>query len=220
LTAEVLALVEAVEHHADRSGRLMIEDGPASLYDEVHLPGYLPVRTRVEQVGGPYPHTFLQHHFATFQRDWTMGRRLSEISAGEFWYYTDLYNIRWIAAASDEAKDFVRRIASDGSSGPASQGAERSAPIVEVWRSERYVLWRVERAPSFTGYEGDRVTASLNEIRIELAEDRDSFLLRYHWDEGLKASLPAKITPAYAVGDPVPFIMVEPNGARSIILKY
>ncbi len=220
LTAEVRDFVTAVQEHTDQTGRLMIEDGPAALYGDAQLPGILPVYTGVEQIGGPYPFTFLEHHFATFERDRMMGGSLSEFTASEFWAYADLYNVRWVAAASDEAKDFVRGVASDTTSVPRRWRREGSTPLVALWQSDRYALWRVDRPATFTGYESDRVTASLNRIQIDLAEVRESFLLRYHWDGGLEASGPARITPVYELDDPVPFMRVETNGARSIVIKY
>ena len=70
----------------------MIEDGPAALYGEAHMPGILPIFTGVEQIGGPYPYTFLKHHFATFQQNKTFGKPLGELSPTEFWAYVDLFN--------------------------------------------------------------------------------------------------------------------------------
>lgn len=216
-TPEVRDFVDAVRRHTDDSGRLMIEDGPAALYGESHLPGVLPAYTGVEQIGGPYPFTFIQHHFATFQSDRTMGRPLRDISPGEFQDYADLYNVRWIATATVEADEFVRRI---GSAAADTTGGFVRSPLVELWRSGRYSLWRLEGIRSFTGYADDRVDATFNRIRIELADDREAFLLRYHWDRGIHVSSPAAVTPVYRLGDPVPFIWVETNGARSIEITY
>jgi len=217
---EVKALISIVRKSTDPSGRLMIEDGPAALYDGVHLPGLLPAYTGVEQIGGPYPFTFLKHHFATFQRDWTMGRPLAELTAREFWAYADLYNIRWVVTASSDARDFVARIAADTTSVPRSWRVQGSPPIAPLWKSRRYALWRIERVATFTGGEADRVTSSFNSIKVDLAGERESFLLRYHWDDGLSVNPPAKVTPVRALEDPVPFMLVEPNGARSIRIKY
>jgi hypothetical protein len=220
LTAEVRDLVSAVEHHVDRTGRLMIEDGPAALYGDSHLPGLLPVYTGVEQIGGPYPFTFLKHHFATFERDRTMGKPMSEVTPAEFWAYVDLYNVRWIAVASDEAKDFVRGVAADTTSVPKSWRVDGSTPLDVLWQSKHYTLWRVDHSPTFTGTEGDRVTATFNRIQIDLGAEQESFLLRYHWDSGLKANAPVRITPVHGLDDPVPFMLIEPNGVRSVVIRY
>lgn len=220
LPAEVQELVEAVQRHTNRAGRLMIEDGPAALYGEVHLPGLLPLYTGVEQIGGPYPFTFLEHHFATLQEDWTMGKPLAEISAREFWAYADLYNIRWVVAASADVKDFMARAASDTTGIPGGWRTGGAPLMSTVWQSDRYVLWQINRPPTFTGGETDRVNASFDRIEIDLPGDRGEFLLRYHWDKGLKVRPPSTITPIRRLEDPVPFILVEPNGATSILIEY
>ena len=220
LSAEAQELVENVQRNTDGTGRLMIEDGPAALYGDVHLPGLLPLYTGVEQIGGPYPFTFLEHHFATLQLDWTMGKPLARLSAGEFWAYADLYNVRWVVAASDGVKDYITRVASDTSGAPGAWGIDGEAPMSLVWKSDRYALWRVNRPPTFTGGTRDRVSASFDRIDVELAGDRGTFLLAYHWDRGLKARPPATITPVRQLDDPVPFILVEPNGATSIKIEY
>lgn len=215
-TGEVQDLVGAIQRHVDSSGRLMIEDGPAALYGESHLPGVLPVYTGVEQIGGPYPFTFIKQHFATFQRNWTMGKPLRDLSPREFQAYADLYNVRWIVVASKEAEDYVKRVAGEAE----TVGGEAPPPLVELWRSGGYSLWRVERVPTFTGHAGDRVTATFNRIRVDLAGKRDAFVLSYHWDRGIEVSAPATVKPIYRLDDPVPFIRVEPNGATSIEITY
>jgi hypothetical protein len=219
LHPEVRDLVEAVRAYTDRSGRLMIEDGPAALYREVHLPGLLPMFTGVEQIGGPYPFAFVEHHFATFQQNKTAGKPLSEITPRELRAYTDLYNVRWILTATRETDDLVARMA-------AGSDAPRRAPSVDgalaevIWKSPRYTLWRVRAPGTFTGGEDDRVRASFNRIEIDLARVSESVLLKYHWDEGLTVSPPATISPVYQLDDPVPFVILEPNGASSIVIEY
>jgi len=64
------------------------------------------------------------------------------------------------------------------------------------------------------------VSASFNRIEIDLTGDRGEFLLRYHWDKGLKVRPPSTITPIRLLEDPVPFMLVEPNGATSILIEY
>ncbi len=220
LSADARVLVENVQRYTDRTGRLMIEDGPAALYGDVHLPGVLPLYTGVEQIGGPYPFTFLEHHFATLQMDRTMGKPLADLTAPEFWAYADLYNIRWVVAASAGVKDFMSRVAADTTGVPAAWRTGGAAPMSAEWQSDRYVLWRIHRPATFTGGDGDRVTASFDRIEIDVTRNRGPFLLAYHWDEGLSVRPPATITPVRRLDDPVPFMLVEPNGATSIVIEF
>ncbi|MEJ2721355.1 MAG: hypothetical protein P8181_09475, partial [bacterium] len=209
---EVQELLDALSTNLDHSARLMIEDGPAALYDEVHLPGILPVVTGVEQIGGPYPYTFIAHHFATFQTDFAMGRPLASFSADEFREYLDLYNVGWIVTASPAGHDGIVRLLNAGGNLDDGGGI--------VWSSPRYTLWRLNRPRSFTDNPDDRVRAGYNRIEIELAAIPERFLLRYHWDRGVKAAPPAVVLKERVLDDPVPFIVVDPNGASSIVIKY
>jgi hypothetical protein len=45
-------------------------------------------------------------------------------------------------------------------------------------------------------------------------------LLKYHWDRGLKATPPARISPERRLDDPVPFILLEPRGERDVAIKF
>jgi hypothetical protein len=217
---EVKELVEAVKTHVDPSGRLMIEDGPAALYGNVHLPGLLPSYTGVEQIGGPYPFAFVKHHFATFQQDETAGKPLAEVPPGEFRAYLDLYNIRWILTATPPTRDYISRtiLYPDGGFGERPGGGNATARI--IWESPRYALWQVDRPGAFTGGESDRVRSSFNRIEIDLEGAHDFVLLKYHWVDGLSVSEPATMTPVRQLDDPVPFIFVNPNGASSIVISY
>ena len=150
-SAEVTQLIEAVRLHTNRSGRLMIEDGPAALCGGSHLPGLLALYTDVEQIGGPYPHTFLEHHFATFQADWTFGKTLAERPPDALWPYINAYNVAWILTATTAGRDYIVQLGTD---------------VKEVWRSRRYTLWRVERTPQFADIAGVVVDAGYNRIDV------------------------------------------------------
>ena len=89
-----------------------------------------------------------------------------------------------------------------------------------AWRSRRYTLWRIDRPATFTGRSGDRVRAAFDRIEIDLAGEIAPFHLAYHWDKGLAVRPPARIAPVRRLDDPVPFILVEPNGATSIHIEF
>jgi hypothetical protein len=220
LDDEVAELVGALRRVTGPSARLMIEDGPAAMYGDVHLPGLLPALTGVEQIGGPYPYTFLSHHFATFEVERTMGRPLAKMTSREFWDYAALYNFRWVATASGKARDFMSRIASDVSPSGLEPDSTGGRSLEVVWRSGRYEVWRIGERPSFTGATPARVRADFDRIEVDLETPAESFTLAYHWMKGLRVDPPAVISPVAVFDDPVPFIRVEPNGATSVLIKY
>ncbi|MEE9269091.1 MAG: hypothetical protein V3V49_02415 [Candidatus Krumholzibacteria bacterium] len=216
VTPEVQRLIDVLREHTNSGGRLMIEDGPARLYGGVHLPGILPLYTGVEQIGGPYPFTVIRHHFATFEKERTMGRALERHEARAFKRYFDLYNILWIVTATPEAADFVRRTAGTG----PDAGAADTPLVDRTWQSGRYTLWRVNRKAAYTDVDGPEVTAGIDRIEIAGTGAAPSFVLKYHWDKRLSVTPPATMTAEFRMDDPVPFIRITPNGADRVVIRY
>jgi hypothetical protein len=217
---EVASLIEAVGTRVDRSGRLMVEDGPALLYGGAHVPGMLPLLTGVEQIGGPYPYTFISHHFATFQLDKTMGRPLAGIPKSRFQKYMDLYNIRWILTASQEAGDYMGGLGDRTAEGRRGVGPDAEGDWRSVWQSGRYTLWQSRRTGSFVEGGNASVDSGYNVIAVRLRDTADVLVLKYHWDERLRVTPPARISPVHRMDDPIPFIRLEPGGMTEIFIRF
>ncbi len=208
-TPEVEALLDALVRHTDSSGRLMIEDAPARVYGDCYLPSIIPLFTGVEQIGGPYPTTFIKHHFSTFQLDYTMGSTLEQLEPGKLFAYMELYNIHWVLAATESAKAYF-------------EGRQFLEP---VWSSRHFVLWKVSPDWFFASEPGVSVRAAYDHIQVSITPDAgypppDSILVKYHWDRGLRASPPAKVSQTIRLEDPVPLILLEPNGATDIQIFF
>lgn len=200
----IASLIEAVKSRVDKTGRLMIEDVPASFYGEVHLPALLPLITGVEQIGGPYPHTFLLYHFATFEWDRTFGRPLNQWDSQALRPYLDMYNVRWILTAKRESGDCLKKLLG----------------IEPAWEQGTYMLWELEPLPRAENGHQPTVTAEINRITVENAGDVESYLLSYHWVPGLSVTPPARIYAKSQLKDPVPFVVVEPNGLSRVEITY
>lgn len=204
LPDQVTELVRIVKDGSAIAGRFMVEDGPAVLYKHIHLPSMLPLLSGREQIGGPYPYTFLPHHYATFQLDKTFGKPLADYSPAELYARLSDYNIRWILTASGGARDRIAAV-----------------PSVTLKASAgRYSLWSVagDFGPVFDG--DARVTAAQNRISVSFERDPAEVVLKYHWDKGLRASAPAEIHPVWRGDDPVPFIELDPHQAREVVITY
>jgi len=206
---DVQALIAALQEHTDTSGRLMMEDGPACNYGNCHLPSILPLFTSVEQIGGPYPYTFIEHHFSSFQVDCTLGRPLAQVEPDRLENYLNLYNVKWILTATPESRAYIARLPS----------------IRPLWSAKKFVLWQRTAEANQSLYAGVTVRASYNliEVTIEPQPGRpppDNILLSYHWDRGLRVTPPARISQVMYLGDPVPMILLEPNQAREIKITY
>jgi hypothetical protein len=209
LTPAARNLVEELSRRIDRSGRLMIEDGPAWAYGETFLPALLPHYTRVEQIGGPYPFTFIKHSFATFKTCEAFGKPLWETDAGPLREYLDLYNVRWILTAT-----------------PACAERIEALGFSNGWRSGAFSLWEIAppAGASFASEPGVEVRASYGRIDVTIAPGDTPppirVLLKYHWDRGLRVAPPARISPVMRLDDPVPFILLEPGGESEIRIYF
>ena len=64
------------------------------------------------------------------------------------------------------------------------------------------------------------VDAGYNRIDVRLDAVADTVRLKYHWDKGLKVTPPARISSVYQMDDPVPHILLEPNGATEVVITY
>ncbi len=210
LPPEVARAIEAIRMHADDSGRLMIEDGPAWVYGNSHLPSMIPLFTGIEQIGGPYPFMFIEHGFTTFQTRMTMGEPLRVMPPGRLLEYIDLYNVRWILTATPEAAASIGKL-------PCAEG---------IWSSEHFSLYGVTTPSSgFSMERGVTVRSSYGALRVTIGRVAGQapparILLKYHWDRGLGVAPPARISPVMRMDDPVPFILLEPNGMTDVRITF
>ncbi len=210
LTPDVTRFIEAIGRHADRSGRLMIESGPAWAYGDSHLPSIIPLYTGIEQIGGPYPFIFIEHGFTSFQVRRTMGLPLAKMPPELLLEYIDLYNVRWIATATPEAGAYIEKL-----------------PSVKVlWSMKHFALFGVTTPPSgFASERGVGVRASYDLLQVTIAPDAGqapphAIVLKYHWDPGLEVAAPSAISPVKRLDDPVPLILLEPNGKMDVRITF
>jgi hypothetical protein len=208
-TPEVARVVDALKLHTNASGRLMIEDGPAWAYGNSHLASVIPLYTAVEQIGGPYAFMFIKHGFTTFQAGRTMGVPLKEMDPGRLREYIDLYNVHWILTATPECERYVNGL----------------PYATSLWSSKQFHLWEVSAGSTFASEPGVAVRASIDLLHVTISNTAahatpEKILLKYHWDRGLEVASPARISKILQLNDPVPLILLEPNGARDIRITF
>jgi hypothetical protein len=205
LKPDVASMVEEVSARIRLPGRLMIEDTHAIHYGDVHLPALLPLTTGVEQIGGPYPHTFLLYHFTSFRWEATFGRSMDRWDRESLQTYLALYDVRWILTATARTRDVITGIAGR----PPD------------WSQAPYAMWTLDPPPGAAQADGAAVVESgLNRLVVHGDADSDGYFIHYHWVPGLEASGVARIRPVHRYDDPVPFIYVEPNGEGIVIITY
>ena len=208
-TPEVEELIDALEKHTDPSGRLMIEDGPAWDFGNSFLTAVIPQFTGVEQIGGPYPWMYIKHNFTDFHMCRAMEKSLHDMGPDMLWRYIHLYNIRWILTTTPDCREYMDGI----------------LDYDPVWRSRHFSLWELELAAGSMEERGISIRASYGLIEVTLSRDEESnlpgrVLLPYHWDRGLHVDPPATISKEQRMDDPVPFIILEPNGVSKIRIEY
>lgn len=208
-TPETDSLIKALIQHTDTSGRLMIEDGPAWLYGNCHLASIIPLSTGVEQIGGPYLHVFIKHDFSSFRIFRTMGEPLGKMKHERLLDYMKQYNVRWVLTATPESRAYFEEHPLEG----------------PIWSSRHFTLWAVSHASA--PWEGRGVTVTADYDRIDVTVKPvpgrprlEKILLPYHWDRRLKVTPPARISGKMYLDDPVPFILLEPNGETDIRITF
>ncbi len=208
-TPEVEKLIGALVEHTGPSGRLMMEDGPAWNFGDSFLSAMIPQFTGVEQIGGPYPWAFIRHNFTNFHMCRAMGKSLPDMGPDMFWRYIHLYNIRWILTSTPDCREYIDGI------------LDRDP----VWRSRHFSLWEVEQAGRSLEERGISIRSSYGRIEVTLSRDEGGnlprrVLLPYHWDGGLHVESPAVLSREQHMDDPVPFIILEPNGESDILIEF
>lgn len=208
MTDELGEAVAALRLHTGASGRLMVEDGPAWIYGDSHFASVIPLYTGVEQIGGPYAFAFIKHSFATFQTGRIMGTPLKEMKPERLFEYIDLYNVHWILTATPECAAYVKAL----------------GYVRPLWSSRHFALWEVATESTFASERGVTVQASYSLLHVTLppggVQSSKEMLLKYHWDRGLVVAPPARIEKTLRLDDPVPLILLKPNGANDIRITF
>jgi hypothetical protein len=135
---------------------------------------------------------------------------LVEMPPGRLLEYVDLYNVRWILTATPEAAAYIDKL-----------------PYVRAfWSSQHFTLYGVT-APylGFASERGVAIRASYDLLQVTIAPGvgqaiPKTIVLKYHWDPGLEVAAPCTISPVKQLEDPVPLILLEPNGETDIRITF
>jgi hypothetical protein len=138
-----------------------------------------------------------------------MNRPLGEIDSRTFLGYAAIYNVRWILTSTSDCRENVGRLIGD----------------LPLWESRHFSLWEIESPGRRLEDQGIEISASYGMIEVKLQADGEgrlpsSVVLPYHWDRGLRVDPPAGISRLQQMDDPVPFILLEPNGESEIRIEY
>lgn len=203
LTETHQALFQWVEENTDTSGRILFED---SIHTEVFAPfglpsgmsfiATMPFYVKREFIGGPYPWTFIKHHFADFCDGKLLGKPIGSYDEEALEEVLKTYNIKWAVSFSEEVN---RRFLSS---------PEIFAPR---GRLGVFFLWQViiDTGGFFLAGEGE-ISAKLNEVAVKSAiYKNERVVIKYHWAPSLKVEPYGTIQKVDVLGDPAGFIAVS-----------
>ncbi len=202
------AFIELLREKTDPSARVLIQDSdprhPGQFFGS-HVP-FLRLHLDREQIGGFYGFVPLRHSFADFSYNFLFGRDLEDFPPPELERYLDLYNVKWIVAWSDLARNYFH----------AYPGLRQIAKK-KRGREDYLYLFEREAAPGFLVAGKGEVRADYDRIVIDRASPGE-IVLRYHWMEGMRAEPETPLEPVRLLDDPVPFIrLVNPGHDRIVI---
>lgn len=210
---ELHQLFEFFERETTTDGRILIEDSefcpeePEHQYYGGHFTGLFPEYVRREYLAAPRPMYPITHSFASFTRGVLFERDVSSFSLDELQETFDLYNVLWIVCWHDETiRSFAR-----------FPGYIR--PVAQV---EKFIVYRVNREPSFFLKGTGRVRADYNKIELtDLRPEGGEIIIAYHWHETLQAEPPVPIDRVFLGEDPVGFVRIEsPPERLQLINSY
>lgn len=197
-----IAAMDWLRTHAEGSRRVLVEHWP--------LGAFVPWRTGLEVIGGPYPLIWLQHNFTNFallhrlgvpEGVSLFGRKLADFPPQELRVYLDTYNVGWVVAFSD---------ASLATFGPAAW----LRPVAQVGRYRIYE--NTDPTTPFLKGTGS-ARADYGVVRVSSASQGE-LVLKYHWAPFLTTDPPQEIAPQKVLDDPVPFIRLPANSFSDFVV--
>lgn len=176
-------------------------------YYGTYAAALFPLRMDRSFANGPAPYPLLKQNVLRFMAGQLQERPLEDVEPKEMTALLDRYNIGWVLCWSDECKSWF-----SAQPGVAEQTAE----------FEKFVLFRTLGERSFFLTGSGELETGPNRITIKKAVPvDDTLVLRYHWDEHLRAAPPAELFPFEVEGDPVPFVGVRhPPATVHIRFEY
>lgn len=209
-------LVDFLETHTTREGRILIEDSESinttgyyepEAYYGTHLPGMFPEFLKREFLCGPRPMYPIKHSFASFTRGVLFDRPVGNYSLNEFQAACDLFNVRWIVCWFDESRQVFDSLPS----------YFRPMGIID-----KFTIYEVLRKPSFFLKGSGHVQADYNRIVLsDLQPENGEIILSYHWMQYLVTDSGVPVERVQFGGDPIGFIKItDPPETLTIYNGY
>ncbi|MEW5945472.1 MAG: hypothetical protein AB1742_04660 [bacterium] len=206
-------LVSSLSSLPPGGGRILFEDsgvmdreGPGQQYDHIQLAAILPPRTGREFIGGPYPHVFLIHRFASFHDARLFGRDIDDFPPDDLRARLHLYDVRWIVAWSSKSRKYLDYFDRDFT----------RSTVVGRFAVYEFTGWNQGAFLKGAGV----ITADFNRISAQgVSPVNGEVIIGYHWMDGIASSPPLTVERAMILDDPVGFIKIK-NPPPEFTLKF
>jgi len=184
--------------NTNRDGRVMIERGLSAtkIFSEPsYIYGYLSYETNREILGGPHRNVTFAYDVPSLVGKSMFGESMVNFSDTKLNKLLNLYNVGWVIARSDEAKNEL---------------SKQTTIFTKVGEVFDFTFFKTTTDLSFViGGEAD-VSSDINIIKISnVKTSDDEIVLKYHWLPTLKATNGVVLEPAYLDNLSVPFIRAK-----------
>ena len=218
LRPEMNQLVDWIIQNTDHSARILLEDQlrlwERTEEESIHWTPLLPLLTGRQYVGGLYHLAFIRHHHVAFG-DWHLaGQHIRLWDPGALRDFLERYNIGWVITWSRASalKEGGLPLSTDKfASLPFCEQVAALPRLTRRLDENLYTVFRVQIEHSyFIRGHGRVLRADYNRIELAELEPQDGQLvLKYHWQDGLRAQPPVPIERANEPNDPIGFIRIR-----------
>lgn len=190
---------------AEPMGRVLLAGASRQAYGDGQV-AYLPVMTGKEMLA-------LDYYY--FPEEWTASPfppRPFDRDPDKLFSYMELYNVTHVVAYESQ---WVRRLLAD----ERRYREVKSIHFPYGPEGHDARIFKVLRRPSFL-LEGEGTVRSRgNRIEVALSEPRDTVVLKYNWDDGLRPEGPVEIFP-FDAGEGIRLVGVRPGGRVRFAIGY
>jgi len=198
MNAQTRDIVQWIRANTPADARIAFFGSTVHAYGLGHV-AMLPVLTGREMMAADY------YHFSQKFTEYNYPPRRFRESGNGLFEFAELYNVTHVLVREAKWKRVLQKCP-DFFEEVCAMGGEKGKAIFKVKRQSQ---------PLYKGT--GRVRAGPGRIELNVDDPSQPVVLRYHWVEGMKVSLPARIEPVDA-GYGVKFIGVDPRGSSRVVI--
>jgi hypothetical protein len=197
LNDQVRGVIEAVEQRQPAGGRVLFAGSMVHALGRGHV-AYLPVLTDTEMMACDY------YHFPPRMVEYNYPPRAHRTNEAAMAEFLDAYDVTHIVTFR---RDWLRYF------------SEHTNRYEQVGQVDEHAIYRVARAPARFRQGRGRITAGVNRLEVELADNQAEAVIKYNWQAGLHTPPPAVLFP-FEARPGLTLIGIRPHGAERVVITY